>query len=65
MTDKLLSRPEAAEHLGIALPTLDRLTLTSEIIPLRIGRRVLFEPEELERFVKYQRLQTCREMLCR
>ena len=65
MTDtKLLSRNETAEYLGISTVSLDRLTLTGEIEPLYIGRRVLFEPHVIKAFIKTQREQT-RETHCR
>lgn len=46
----LLSRREAAQSLSISLRTLDYLIADGKLTVRRIGRRVLIEPGELERF---------------
>jgi len=43
----ILSRKEAARHLGICLATLDKLDLQKT----RIGRRVMFTPDTLARWI--------------
>ena len=48
----LVSRRETAQALGLSVRTLDALVARHEIRPRRIGRRVLFERSELERFVR-------------
>lgn len=53
--DHLLSRREAAEHLGISLRTLDSLISERELVPVRIGSRVLFQPRELTRYADARR----------
>jgi excisionase family DNA binding protein len=51
--DKLaVSRFEAARVLSISLRTLDSLIARGELRGRRIGRRVLFPLEELQRFLK-------------
>ena len=46
----LLSRREASHSLSISLRTLDYLIASGMLTVRRIGRRVLVEPAELERF---------------
>lgn len=46
------TRKEAAEFLGLSLPTLDTLIRTEQINAFRIGRKVRINWEELERYVK-------------
>jgi excisionase family DNA binding protein len=48
----LYSKRDAATALGLGLTTLDALVMRKELKPIRIGRRVLFRLDELERFVK-------------
>ena len=49
----LLSVPEAAKALGrISERTLFSLTASGEIRCVRIGRRVLYSVEELQRFIQ-------------
>ena len=43
---------ETAATLGISVRTLENLVATHEINPRRIGRRVLFEAREIERFTR-------------
>ena len=46
MSDRLLSRRQAAAKLGISVATLDRLTKAGHIRAVRIGpRTVRYEPE--------------------
>ncbi|MCU0671326.1 MAG: helix-turn-helix domain-containing protein [Myxococcota bacterium] len=51
MACQLSSRVDAARFLGISLRTLDRLVEVGELTPVRVGRRVLFEQAEIERFI--------------
>jgi len=46
---KLLSRKEAAEYLDISLPTLDKYTKLGRIRGTRLGGRVLYSDEDLEK----------------
>ena len=48
----LLSVPEAAKALGISERTLFTLTASRELRCIRIGRRVLYSVEELQRFIQ-------------
>jgi len=50
-TNKLLySRREAAQLLGICLPSLDSLVKRGELKPRYVGCRVMFSSAELLRF---------------
>lgn len=55
MACPLSSRVDAARLLGISLRTLDRLVDAGELVPIRVGRRVLFELADLERFIHASR----------
>lgn len=46
----LISRKEAARTLGISLRSLDFAVRGGLLKPRRLGRRVLFTPQELKRF---------------
>jgi excisionase family DNA binding protein len=43
---------ETAATLGISVRTLENLVAIREITPRRVGRRVLFETREIERFAR-------------
>ncbi|WP_262250097.1 helix-turn-helix domain-containing protein [Parapedobacter soli] len=46
------TRKEAANHLGISLPTLDTLVKTGQLKSFNIGRQVRIDWGELESFIK-------------
>ena len=46
----LISKGKSADILSISLRTLEKLIATNEICARKIGRRVLIERAELERF---------------
>ena len=48
----LRSKRDTAATLGISVRTLENLVAVREIIPRRIGRRVLFDVREIERFAR-------------
>lgn len=50
--DSLLTRAQTAERLGISTRLLDDLADQDEIQPVRIKGRVLYEPDEIARFVR-------------
>lgn len=50
MDTLLVSRKEAARTLGISLRSLDLAVQAGLLKPRRLGRRVLFPPDELKRF---------------
>jgi len=52
----LLSKKEVCRLLPISESTLNRLLRDGKIRPVRIGRRVLFEEEEVRRFI-----ESCKE----
>lgn len=49
---RFLSRIEAAEQLGISLPTLSHRILDGSIPSVKLGRRILIPPEALERLAE-------------
>jgi len=48
----LLTKKETAAMLRISLPTLQRMTQSGSIKGLRIGRRVLYRADEIDRALK-------------
>ena len=52
---RLLSVREAAAVLGISERTIRSLVSRGELPCVRIGRRVLFDPQDLETFIHKQR----------
>lgn len=53
MSERLLySKRSTAAALGISVRTLENLVAVLEITPRRIGKRVLFEGREIERFAR-------------
>jgi len=51
----LLSVKDAARFLGISPWTLRLYVKNRIVIPVRLGRRVLLEPEELQNFIQKHR----------
>jgi excisionase family DNA binding protein len=49
--DKLLTVEDVMENLRISRPTLYRLLKSNRIIPVRIGKRTLFDPKDIRAFV--------------
>lgn len=47
-----LDRKEAARKLGISVVTLDRKVASKEMPHFRVGRRVLFTLDLLEKFIE-------------
>jgi excisionase family DNA binding protein len=54
--DKLLNNKEAATLLGISPYTLRGIVGRREISFIRIGRRILFDPKDLEKFKTIKRV---------
>lgn len=53
MSDELLfTRKVAAQRLSISLSTIDALVSSGAIRCKRVGRKVLFAPGELEKFLR-------------
>jgi Helix-turn-helix domain len=48
----LLSKKGTAATLGISVRTLENLVALREIMPRRIGKRVLFDVREIQRFAR-------------
>ena len=53
MDSILMSKKSAAQALGISLRTLEYLIDRGDLKARRIGRRVLIERRELERFARH------------
>jgi excisionase family DNA binding protein len=47
----LLSVQQAAHVLGVSRSTLTRLVMRGQLQPVRIGRRVLIDPDDVERLI--------------
>lgn len=54
MTDRLMTRRETADLLGISPAMLWKLARSGRLEPTRIGRRVLYAPDVLRRFIDEQ-----------
>jgi excisionase family DNA binding protein len=54
---QLLSAKVTAQKLGVALPTLRAWCSQRRIPYLKLGRRVLFDPVELEKFIESRRVE--------
>ena len=50
--EKLLSKKEVCEWLGIKPSTLDVLLAKKKIPVVRFNRRVLFDPADIKRFIE-------------
>jgi len=55
--EALLSIERAAQVLGISPWTVRRYIANKKILPVRIGRRVLLEQQELQRMVQEGRAE--------
>lgn len=51
MEKLVLSRPEAAEILGVSLPTLDKFSHRADFPWIRVGRRVLIPVDALREWL--------------
>jgi excisionase family DNA binding protein len=60
MQDILVSREVAADALKISVVYLDKLTKLGSIRATRLGRRVLYTPADIERFVEQKREDSIR-----
>ena len=54
---RLLSKEEVAEQLHISPRTVDRLRTSGELRSVQIRSRVLFDPEDVQHFLKKSRYQ--------
>jgi len=52
---KLLTRKETARYLRLGISTVDKMLAQKTIKPVRLGRRVLFRKEDLDRFIEQAR----------
>ena len=55
VTTPLLDAKKAAKALGVSPRTLWTLTRSGDVLHVRIGRRVLYAPGDLERFTESRR----------
>lgn len=52
-TQRILTRKEAARHLGVSIATFDRLHYAGQIHAVHLAkRRVGFTEEEIERYIR-------------
>ena len=49
--DRLLTVEDVMENLRISRPTLYRLLKSNRLVPVRIGKRTLFDPKDIRAFV--------------
>lgn len=52
MEELLIIRKKAAAALDISVDTLDRLANDKKLNPVRIGAKVLYDPNELRAYTK-------------
>jgi len=55
MEKKLLNRKEAAKYLCLGVSTIDKFLALKRLKPVRLGRRVLFLKEDLDKFIQEAR----------
>lgn len=55
MTEKLFSKLQAANYLGISSLKVDRMRQARELAYIKIGSRVLFRVEDLQDFINRNR----------
>ena len=48
---KLLDRKKAAKYLSLGISTIDKFLAMKKLKPVRLGRRVLFLQEDLDKFI--------------
>jgi len=58
--EALLTIERAAETLGISPWTVRKYVAKNILKPVRIGRRVLIEPEEIRRIIEEGRMRSTR-----
>ena len=51
MEKKLLNKRETAKYLSLGVSTVDKLLALKRLKPVRLGRRVLFLREDLDKFI--------------
>jgi excisionase family DNA binding protein len=49
--DRLMTVEDVMENLRISRPTLYRLLKSHRLVPVRIGKRTLFDPKDIKAFV--------------
>jgi excisionase family DNA binding protein len=49
--DRLMTVEDVMENLRISRPTLYRLLKSNRLVPVRIGKRTLFDPKDIKAFV--------------
>ena len=56
MESELLTREEAAAHLKISKAMLDILTKRGDLPVIKVGRRSIFDPKDIEEFINRSRV---------
>lgn len=51
--EKLVTRDEVLKVLKISAPTLWRMEQRGDLIPVRIGRKVMYKESEITRMIQY------------
>lgn len=55
---KLLTRDNIAENLGLSVRTIDAMVKQRKIPVVRIGRKVRFNPNEIEKWINKREIKT-------
>ena len=50
--DRLLNRSEAADLLNVSRRTIGNLVADGRLRPVRLGRRVLFDPHDMRQLIE-------------
>jgi len=61
MSDKLLSVREAADYLGLKVSTLYKYKLCGTVPFVKLGSRLLFDPEKLRRWIEQHSYEPTRK----
>jgi len=57
---KLINKKELAEYLSLSIYTIDTWVCQSRIPYVKMGRRVLFDLDEVDKWIEKQKI-TCKE----
>ena len=51
-TKPVMTKKEAAEYMGLSVPTIDRLTKSGDLVFVKLQRAVRFRKEDLDAFLE-------------
>jgi len=60
MKKRLVNKKELAEYLSLSIYTIDTWVCQSRIPYVKMGRRVLFDLHEIDKWIEKQKI-TCKE----